>query len=101
VSVLLCAAKTGSPISDVCRYPGAPAHAATHATDQELLDQLATPEAREFTPDDHGGFLLQLWHGLRSEVIANADTQAELDAGLNPGHLHRLITAIVQSHVGL
>ena len=88
-------------VAHLRRYPGAPVHAAMHTTDQELLDQLATPEPREFTPDDHGGFLLQLWHDLRSEVIVNADTQAELDAGLDPGHLHRRITAIVQSRVGL
>lgn len=82
-------------------FTGAPAPAVTGVTDDALCDQLATPEPRDFMPDDHGGFLLKLWNDLRWEAIESARTQAELDARLDPVHLHRRLTAIVQAHVGL
>jgi pimeloyl-ACP methyl ester carboxylesterase len=82
-------------------HPGEPA-IRPDPSDASLLESLAAPEPREgWQPDDHGGFLLQLWHELRREVIASARTQSELDAGLDPMRLHARVTAIIQARVGV
>lgn len=82
-------------------HPGEPA-TRPDPGDPALLESLAAPEPREgWHPDDHGGFLLQLWHELRREVIASAGTQSELDAGLDPMRLQARITAIIQGWVRL
>ncbi|MGY6531774.1 alpha/beta hydrolase [Glycocaulis sp.] len=82
-------------------HPGEPA-SRPDPSDAALLESLAAPEPREgWESDDHGGFLLQLWHQLRREVIATAQTQDALDAGLDPMALQAWITAIIQGRVGL
>lgn len=82
-------------------HPGEPA-TRPDPGDAALLESLAAPEPREgWHPDDHGGFLLQLWHELRREVIASARTQDALDAGLDPTRLHARVTAIIQGRVGV
>lgn len=71
-------------------------------SDAALLARLATPESRDgWESDDHGGFLLQLWYQLRREVIANAQTQDALDAGLDPRALQARVTSIIQGRTGL
>lgn len=82
-------------------HPGEPANR-PDPSDAALLASLAMPEPRDgWESDDHGGFLLQLWHQLRREVIASAQSQDELDAGLDPMALQARITAIIQGRVGL
>lgn len=85
-------------------------HLATHPgtaagadpADGSLLASLASPAPVEgWDPDDHGGFLLQLWRRLRNGAITAARTDAELAEGLDPRRLHARVTAAVQARTGL
>lgn len=92
-------------LSDVAAHfianPGEPA-ARPDQSDGALLARLAKPEPRHgWAPDDHGGFLLKLWRDLRQEAIANAPTQAALDAALDPVALNARVTAAIQHETGL
>jgi len=87
-------------LAHLVAHPGAEADIAD-PSDPALLQRLASPVSVPFTPDDHGGFLLQLWSQLRTDAIASANSQAELDAGLDPLTLHQRITAIIQAQTGL
>lgn len=81
-------------------HPGRPA--TKNPSDQALLASLAQPTARGgWKPDEHGGFLLAIWKGLREEAIARATTDAELDAMLDPLVLHAKLTAAIQAETGL
>ena len=81
-------------------WPGAPATADPNAP--ALLTSLAKPEpANGWTPDDHGGFLLQLWKRVREEAIATACSDADLRAALDPHALHARVTAAIQARIGL
>ncbi|MGJ3232091.1 MAG: alpha/beta fold hydrolase [Oceanicaulis sp.] len=85
----------------LANHPGPPA-AGPDPSDPGLLDSLARPAPRyNWEPDDHGGFLLKLWRGLRMEAIAKAPDQAALDAALDPHALHRQVTAAIQYETGL
>jgi len=82
------------------------AHAGGAATrnpgDARLLASLAQPAPRaNWRPDEHGGFLLAIWRGLREDAMARAGTQAELDAALDPLALHARLTAAIQAETGL
>mgnify|MGYP006281941467 CR=1 FL=1 len=81
-------------------HPGTPA--AADPNDAALLHSLARPQPIPgWSPDDHGGFLLQLWAGFRHEAIASARTDSELADGLDPLRLHARVTAAVQAYTGL
>ncbi len=81
-------------------YPGGAAARDPH--DAALLNTLAAPRAVSgWTPDDHGGFLLEIWARLRSETLATARSEAELARRLDPVALHRAATAAIQAHTGL
>jgi pimeloyl-ACP methyl ester carboxylesterase len=81
-------------------HPGAAA--SRNPKDRGLLSQLAHPEPLSgWAPDEHGGFLLQLWRQARQQVIATAKTECELAEGLDPTRLHTRVTAAIQSHTGL
>ena len=81
-------------------YPGAPA--ARDPNDPALLDGLARPEPVEgWAPDEHGGFLLQLWRRVRDDAIASASRDAGLTEGLDPLRLHARVTAAIQARIGL
>ncbi len=54
-----------------------------------------------WSPDPHGGFLLEIWRALVSRVIANADSEAALAAGLDPQALQSRLLAHVARHSGL
>lgn len=90
-----------SEIADhLSAHPGSPA--TRDPQDAALLESLAAPRAVEgWAPDDHGGFLLQLWTQLRGEVIAAARTEAQLAEGLDPMALHARVTAAIQAYTGL
>lgn len=76
--------------------------AARDPQDASLLDRLAAPRAVQgWTPDDHGGFLLEIWARLRSEAIASARSEDELARRLDPLALHRAATAAIQAHTRL
>lgn len=81
-------------------HPGAPV--TRDPSDGALLQRLAAPQPLDgWTPDDHGGFLLQLWRRLREDAIASAKNEAELAEGLDPLRLHARVTAAIQAHTGL
>lgn len=83
------------------RHPGEPASKPDPA-DTALLEGLARPQAREgWAPDDHGGFLLQLWREMRLEAIEAAGRQADLDAALDPAALQARVLAAIQAETGL
>lgn len=80
-----------------------PGEAATRdPNDAALLETLATPQpAPGWIPDDHGGFLLEIWARLRSKALASARSEDELAQRLDPVALHRAVTAAIQAHTGL
>ena len=81
-------------------HPGAPA--ANDPNDPALLDGLAAPEPVEgWAPDDHGGFLLELWKRLRTAAIASARSDEALNQGLDPLRLQARVTAAIQARAGL
>jgi hypothetical protein len=81
-------------------HPGAPAKA--DPAQAGVLAGLAAPRAVSgWTPDEHGGFLLQIWKTLRDEAISCARIDAELAERLDPLRLHRAATAAIQAHTGL
>jgi pimeloyl-ACP methyl ester carboxylesterase len=91
-------------LSDIAEHlsahPGSSATCDPHHP--ALLESLAAPQAAEgWAPDDHGGFLLQLWTQLRGEALCAARTEAQLAEGLDPRRLHARVTAAVQAHTGL
>ncbi|XBQ17661.1 MAG: alpha/beta hydrolase [Oceanicaulis sp.] len=84
----------------IADHPGAAA--GPDPGDPVLLRSLARPEpVAGWTPDDHGGFLLQIWRTLRLQAIARAESDDALAAGLDPHALHARLIAAIQAETGL
>ena len=59
------------------------------------------PHDLPWSPDRHGGFLLEIWRSLAARVIAHADSEPALAAGLDPQALQSRLLTHVARHTGL
>lgn len=90
----------GEIAAHLSAHPGGAAARDPH--DPNLLSQLASPDpVAAWTPDEHGGFLMQLWRQARQDAIAAAKSDAQLVEALCAHRLHARVTAAIQAHTGL
>lgn len=80
-------------------HPGAPAAREPERAPTPVFAE--TPPGLPWAPDEHGGFLIDVWRRLRNHAIETAADEAELRARIDPDALQAQLLAHVARHTGL